>query len=116
MPDSRLDHCKLCEVSDFADPDLGVLTRDIFASDRDQFGEPDFPIGREYRKYWEVAMTARAFRSFGALRGDAHVLGVGAGHEATIYWLTRQVGKVVATDLYRTEDAWSERDSGADML
>jgi SAM-dependent methyltransferase len=116
MPDSRLAHCKLCEVSDFADPELGDLIRDIFASDREQFGDPNFPIGREYRKYWEVAMTVRAFRSFGALRGDAHVLGVGAGHEATIYWLTRQVGKVVATDLYRTEDAWSERDSGADML
>ncbi len=50
------------------------------------------------------------------LRDDAEVLGVGAGHEATIYWLTRKVGKVVATDLYRTEDEWSEGDSGADML
>ena len=28
------------------------------------------------------------------------VLGVGAGREATIYWLTRHVGEVVATDLY----------------
>ena len=100
MPERRLGHCKLCELADFADPELRELIRDVFASDREYFGEPDFPTGREYRKYWEVAMTLRAFRALGALRDDAEVLGVGAGHEATIYWLTRHVGKVVATDLY----------------
>ncbi len=61
-------------------------------------------------------MTARAFRDLGALREDARVLGVGAGHEATIYWLTRQVGQVVATDLYEADDAWSDTDSSAEML
>jgi SAM-dependent methyltransferase len=116
MPDRRRGHCKLCEHSDFTDPELRELIRDVYASDREHFGEPDFPAGREYRKYWEVAMTLRAFRTFGALREDASVLGVGAGHEATIYWLTEKVGRVVATDLYRTEDAWSERDSGSEML
>jgi SAM-dependent methyltransferase len=116
VSDRRLGHCKLCELADFADPELRELIRDVYASDLEYFGEPDFPTGREYRKYWEVAMTVRAFRAFGALRDDAAVLGVGAGHEATIYWLTRHVGKVVATDLYEEEDAWSETDSGADML
>ena len=109
MPGRELSHCKLCEISDFADPELAELIRDIYASDLEHFGEPDFPKGREYRKYWEVAMTARAFRAFGALREDAAVLGVGAGHEATIYWLTRHLGRVVATDLYEREDAWSEK-------
>lgn len=61
-------------------------------------------------------MTARAFRDLGTLRDDASVLGVGAGHEATIYWLTTQVGRVVATDLYEAEDDWSETDSSAEML
>jgi SAM-dependent methyltransferase len=112
----RLGHCKLCELADFSDPELHELIRDVFASDREYFGDPDFPAGREYRKYWEVAMTLRAFRAFGALREDAQVLGVGAGHEATIYWLTRHVGRVVATDLYAEEDVWSETDSGAEML
>ena len=116
MSDRRLGHCKLCELADFADPELRELIRDVYASDLEYFGEPDFPTGREYRKYWEVAMTVRAFRAFGALRDDADVLGVGAGHEATIYWLTRHVGKVIATDLYEEEDVWSETDSGADML
>ena len=116
VPVAQLPHCKLCELSDFADPELAELIRDVYASDREHFGEPEFPAGREYRKYWEVAMTLRAFEAFGALREDARVLGVGAGHEATIYWLTRHVGRVVATDLYEREDAWSERDSGSEML
>lgn len=108
--------CKLCELSDFEDPELRDLIRDVYASDLEHFEEPDFPRGREYRKYWEVAMTLRSLRAHGALRDDAQVLGVGAGHEATIYWLTRHVGKVVATDLYETEDVWSETDSGTGML
>ena len=116
MSERRVGHCKLCELADFSDPELRELIRDVYASDRKHFGEPDFPAGREYRKYWEVAMTARAFGAFGALRGDAEVLGVGAGHEATVYWLTRHAGRVVATDLYAEEDVWSERDSGSEML
>src|SRR5215207_1031560 len=116
MSDSRLGHCKLCELADFADPELRELIREVYASDLDYFGDPDFPTGREYRKYWEVAMTLRAFRSLGILREDARVLGVGAGREATIYWLTRHVGEVVTTDLYESEDDWSETDSSADML
>jgi SAM-dependent methyltransferase len=116
MPERRLGHCKLCELADFANPELRELIRDAYAGDLEHFGDPGFPSGREYRKYWEVAMTLRSFRSLGVLREDARVLGVGAGREATIYWLTRHVGEVVATDLYATADAWSETDSSADML
>jgi SAM-dependent methyltransferase len=116
MPEGRLGHCKLCELADFADPELRELIRDVYEADREHFGDPDFPTGREYRKYWEVAMTLRSFRRLGVLREDARVLGVGAGREATIYWLTRHVGEVVATDLYETRDNWSESDSSAEML
>jgi SAM-dependent methyltransferase len=91
------------------------LIREIFEADQRHFGDR-FPDGREYRKYWEVAMTARAFRDHRVLGDEAQVLGVGAGHEATIYWLTRQVGQVVATDLYEADDAWSETDSSTEML
>ena len=112
---TRLGYCKLCEIEDFRDPELRETIREVFVPDREHFGK-EFPKGREYRKYWEVAMTARAFRDLGVLGEEARVLGVGAGHEATIYWLTRQVGRVVATDLYEADDAWSETDSGAAML
>lgn len=111
-----LSYCKLCELEDFRDPDLRKLIRDIFEPDRRHFGERNFPDGREYRKYWEVAMTARAFKDLGVLRDQAQVLGVGAGYEATIFWLTTKVGQVIATDLYEADDAWSETDSSAEML
>jgi len=112
---ATLSHCKLCELEDFADPELRGLIREIFAADRARFGD-DFPAGREYRKYWEVAMTARALREGGALRADAEVLGVGAGHEATLFWLTTQVARVFATDLYLADDRWSQSDSSPEML
>jgi SAM-dependent methyltransferase len=109
---TALSYCKLCELADFKDPDLRALMRDMAT---EQHG-PEYPEGLEHRKAWEVAMTARALRDFGALREDAEILGVGAGHEATIFWLTRHVRRVFATDLYLTEDSWSEKDSGAQML
>src|SRR5262249_44373986 len=112
---SSLGHCKVCELEDFQDAGLRDLIREIFEPDREHFGGR-FPDGREYRKYWEVAMTARAFREHGLLRDDARVLGVGAGHEATLYWLTKRTGQVVATDLYAADDPWSSTDSSAEML
>ena len=39
-------------------------------------------------------MSVRALRQFGALREDAKLLGVGAGTEATIFYLTNQVRNV----------------------
>src|SRR5262245_16863716 len=113
----RLGYCKLCELADFEDSELRELIRDVYSSDREHFGEPEFPRGREYRKYWEVAMTLRVFDHLSVLRNDAEVLGVGAGHEATLYWLTRNVGRVIATDRYEVEDDWTRTgDSGAGML
>jgi SAM-dependent methyltransferase len=116
-------HCKLCEVADFRDPELQDLIQQAFLRQRNALGGfrarrayRQFPIGFEYRKYWEVAMSLRAFREFGVLRDSAEVLGVGAGHEATIYWLTEHVKRVFATDIYMSDDAWSERESGSDML
>ena len=36
-------------------------------------------------------MSVRALRDFGALRPDALMLGVGAGTEATVFYLTNHV-------------------------
>lgn len=107
-------YSKACELEDFTDADLAALIRDIFAHDVRRFG-PDFPTGREYRKYWEVAMAARSLRDLGALRPGAYVLGVGAGTENTIFWLTRYVQQVHATDLYLADGA-SKDSAGARML
>jgi SAM-dependent methyltransferase len=95
--------CKLCELEDFADPSLVTLIRSAFAGRVEH--EPTFPSGREYRKLWEVAMTLRAFRDLGLL-GTGKFLGVAAGAEATLFWLTLRARQVVATDLY--DEAWAE--------
>jgi SAM-dependent methyltransferase len=110
---TALGYCKLCELQDFRDPDLRALMRDMAGVGAER---PDYPDGEEHRKAWEVAMSARALRDFGALRPNAEILGVGAGREATNFWLTRHVKRVFATDLYLTEDSWSATDSGAGML
>ncbi len=112
---SQLGHCKLCELADFADPSLRKLIREVYASEQESHG-PEFPAGREYRKHWEVAMAIRALDAGGAMREDARILGVGAGTEATLFWLTRKVQQVVATDLYATDDEWTAGGSDAGML
>jgi SAM-dependent methyltransferase len=110
---TSLSYCKLCELEDFRDPGLRELIRDmrVIAGP-----SSDYPDGIEHRKAWEVAMTVRALRDLGALRPEAELLGVGAGQEATIFWLTRYVRRVFATDLYLQEDSWSTSDSGVRML
>ncbi len=105
---------KLCNVEDFARPELVDIIRDVFAPDIARFGTA-FPRGHEYRKHWEVAMAARTLRDFGVLHKRAEVLGVGAGNEPTLFWLTRSVRRVFATDLYLGNDEWAES-ANASML
>jgi SAM-dependent methyltransferase len=102
-----LPYVKACELEDFADPELRRVLREVFRHELERLG-PDFPRGHEYRKHWEVAMAVRTLRAGGRLRPDAEVLGVGAGSEPTIFWLTNHVRRVFATDLYLAADGWEE--------
>lgn len=103
MADPRLS--KLCEIEDFADPELRRIIRSVFEHELRRFG-PSFPDSVEYRKHWEVAMTARTFEAAGLLNRATTLLGVGAGNEPTIFWLTNHARQVVATDLYLERDDW----------
>ena len=100
-----LRHNKVCELEDFRDEGLATLIRDIFPIDARRHGS-DFPSGFEYRKYWEIAMAVRALREHGALHRNSVLLGVGAGTESTLYYLTGLVKMVFATDLYIQEGSW----------
>lgn len=95
---------KLCDLEDFSDPDLVAIMRDVCAYK--EVGLPGFPKGAEHRKDWEVAMAIRAFRDFGVLRPDAIVLGVAAGLEDTVFYLTRHVRQVFSTDRYLSAGEW----------
>lgn len=101
-----LSHNKVCCLEDFENPELIRWLRSVFAYECQRFG-PQFPRDREYRKYWEMAMSARAMHGAGVLHDRAQVLGVGAGNEPTIFWLTNHVGRVFATDLYADAGPWS---------
>jgi SAM-dependent methyltransferase len=101
-----LPHTKVCELEDFQHPDLVRWAREVFPHEVVRFGE-GFPGSHPYRKHWEVAMAARALADGGVLRRDAEVLGVGAGNEPTVFWLTQRVRRVFATDLYLAP-GWEE--------
>ncbi len=114
MGSARVSYCKVCELEDFADLELRDLIREAYASHVELFG-PAFPNSVEQRKHWEVAMGLRAFRDFGVLGPTSEVLGVGAGAESTIFWLTNHCGRVFATDLYFDNQEWGS-ESPAEML
>ena len=96
---------RVIKLEDFREPLVKDALRDIFARDAAQYAQ--FPEGREHRKQWEIAMAVLALRDGGALRPDAEVLGIGAGTEATLFWLTNHVRRVWATDLYADPGAWT---------
>jgi SAM-dependent methyltransferase len=103
----------VCNLEDFSHPELVDGLRRHFAHEVARFG-PDFPTGREWRKYWEVAMAMRTFADAGLLDGQHDLLGVGAGNEPTLFLLTQYVRSVAATDLY-LEPGWDET-ANASML
>src|SRR5690554_791864 len=67
------------------------------------------------RKQWEINMALQTLDKLKVARRNKTVLGVGAGHEPTMYHLTQKCGMVVATDLYGIGGMWSGT-APADML
>jgi SAM-dependent methyltransferase len=105
-----LSYNKVCNLEDFSHPELAGTIRDVFEHEIERFGA-DFPAGHETRKDWEVAMAVRTFRDHGLLDGTREFLGVGAGNEPTIFYLTRFARRVFATDLYLAGgERWDEAD------
>ncbi|MBX6314123.1 MAG: class I SAM-dependent methyltransferase [Isosphaeraceae bacterium] len=106
---------RVCNLEDFAHPALRETIRAVFPHDCERFGA-DFPIGREYRKHWEVALAVKTLTDLGAVRDDAEILGVGAGNEPTLFWLTNRVRRVFATDRYLIGDDWTTAVQGAMLV
>ena len=96
--------CKACEVEDFETGRVADAIRSIFPHEISRFG-PGFPAVAAYRKHWEVAMAALTLDLAGLVQQGGTVLGVGAGNEPTLFWLTRWM-HVHATDLYVGTGDW----------
>jgi SAM-dependent methyltransferase len=93
MADLSRQYNKLCDLPDFDDPQVRAKLREIVA--------PGYAADEELRrKFWEYAMLGLYLEEVGALREDADVLSVAAGHEEPLYWLANRAGRVVATDIY----------------
>jgi SAM-dependent methyltransferase len=105
MPLTRA-YAKVCDLRDFADPDLAAVMRDVV---------PEAVPGREHRKWWEFAMGAAFLRDVGRLDGTAEILDVAAGQDHIAFWLTRRARRVVAIDIYGEGD-FGEREAVATML
>jgi SAM-dependent methyltransferase len=101
---------KLCDLPDFDDPQLRAMLRDIVAPGY----EPEEELRR---KFWEYALLGLYLEEVGALREDAEILSVAAGHEEPLYWLANRVKRVVATDIYGEGDfAVDGREADGSML
>lgn len=61
---------------------------------------------RIHRKAWEMGSCIAGLQALGAVRPDAVGLSVGAGAERSLFWFANHVEKMIATDLYRTEQGW----------
>jgi SAM-dependent methyltransferase len=97
---------KVCELEDFADPELAALIEEI---------SPAEHASRPHRKPWEFAMGALFLRDAGRLGGDAEILDVGAGSETILYWLANRARRIIAIDVYG-RGGFGDREAAASML
>jgi len=100
-------YAKLCDLGDFEDPKLLEAIRSLIP-ERD-------PQQHIERKVWEMAMVMLFLRDTGHLDGRSELLSVGAGDERVLFWLTKRVGRMVATDIYG-EGPFSDQEASASML
>ena len=97
------------KLSDFSDPQFIRVMREVFPHFTAAYH--NFPEGSELAKVWEVTQAVRALTDFQAIGPNSEILGVAAGFEHTVFYLTNLVKRVFATDLYATNEAWKEADS-----
>ncbi|MDR0359382.1 MAG: class I SAM-dependent methyltransferase [bacterium] len=91
-PRDRLN--QLCDISDWrGGPMVDALM---------ELGEPVVV----HRKAWEYGKMISGLRRLGAVRPDAVGLSVGAGAEHPLFLLANHIERMVATDLYGSEEGW----------
>lgn len=89
---------KVCNIEDFSDEELLEVLRRVVPHYFKMY--PNFPKNFEDRKPWEWAMGVYGIERLNCINSDSIVLGVASGSEVPIYYLTKKVKFVFATDLY----------------
>lgn len=89
---------KVCNIEDFSDIELLEVLKNVVPHYFNIY--PGFPKNFEDRKPWEWAMGVRGMERLNCINPDSIVLGIASGSEAPVYYLTKKVKFVFATDLY----------------
>lgn len=85
--------CKVADIVDYQHPDFKSAEALLALEDRN-------------RKTWEYLQVYTGLQQLGLLNGESIALGLGVGTEPLIYAFTNVCQKVVATDLYKSQN-WS---------
>jgi SAM-dependent methyltransferase len=104
---------KLCEIEDFAIPEVAATIRAL--EPEHVATQPAYPAGFEHRKAWEFAQVMNGVERLRAIDSDSLVLSVAAGHERPVFAFTNVARLVFATDIYGAGD-FSGRESASSML
>lgn len=111
MDDHRISLSEVINVSRYDDPEWMNIHRELetYSTDKHVFKHTS---GEVYRKGWEWTQCVYGLSKLGAIQPEARALGVGAGREPVIFWLSDRIRHVVATDLYGNE-TWSKSKDGS---
>jgi SAM-dependent methyltransferase len=95
--------CKLADSTDWQRPDFQATESVLLLN------------GCRNRKAWEFIQVYNGLNHLGLLHGEAKALGLGVGHECLIYAFSNLCQRVVATDLYNSEN-WSTASMSTDEV
>jgi SAM-dependent methyltransferase len=96
---------KTCSFEDFENPVVQSAIKDVFHH-RLHFTEHRSSEAIINTYFWNTAMTLLALKHFDMLHPDASLLGIGAGTNELLFYLTTQVRRVLAVDLYLNPSVW----------
>jgi SAM-dependent methyltransferase len=97
--------CKLADQSDFLDSDFSQL-----------FAELLQPVGRISRQSWVEVIGLMHLQRLNYLLPDVKGMGLGCGHSRVLYYLTRHCRKIVAADLYLSNDSARANTANSDIF
>jgi SAM-dependent methyltransferase len=105
-PNRRIRLNKLCCIEDWENhevKDIISKLQDITYYNKCQ-GILARKPGQIHRKDWEWALGIIAMKRFGKLNDNNTAIGIGAGRELILFYLTNYLGHLYATDLYSIKE------------
>jgi SAM-dependent methyltransferase len=105
-PNERIRLNKICCIEDWENHEVKEIIpklQDITYYNKCQ-GILARKPGQIHRKDWEWALGIIAMKRFGKLNNNNTAIGIGAGRELILFYLTNYLGHLYATDLYSRKE------------